>query len=57
MIQPGDLVQLLNNQMIGLVISKNKAKKRWHKKLTIMLSDGSLKTVSYELCLEVFRKI
>ena len=57
MIQPGDLVTQIYNQKIGIVVWKNKAKKTWHKKLTILLSDGSLVEVSYELCPEVFKKI
>jgi hypothetical protein len=35
-------------QEIGLIVLKNKAKKTWHRKLTVMWPDGSLETVRWQ---------
>tara|TARA_B100000945_G_C20214968_1_gene517847 strand:- start:603 stop:776 length:174 start_codon:yes stop_codon:yes gene_type:complete len=43
--QPGDLVKRKNQKYYGLIVSRNKAKKTWHKKITIMWSSGCIEIV------------
>ena len=45
--QLGDLVLNKSSLKIGLIVSKNKAKKTWHKKAIVMWADGSLETVKW----------